>query len=437
MTTEKRKLQSADWVAALKAVVSKKPLVIFRFNEQEWERLRESRRGTAKFTFARSYTALDKVLVPTACILSGHQFAGQHELHFGLLKAKSANTALECRLKVESASPLGISTEPALLRVITNRALKANFRVRLKDTGAVVRLSSALSVDLTSRLANNADNHAAMRSVADALEEPRTYSGNRALQWDAVGLALKAFGLSQGDAAATIEADNGDSILARVPVHEDAVIEHDARTASGFALKGSALTGRAVFRRGDEVLEVITANKRPLEEALGVDLIYLNAVKMNVVMVQYKMLEPQRTSGSTDWLYRPDAQLRKELARMELFARTHTPGPLEYRINPQVFYLRFIRRDAELGKSTMTMPIDHFEVLRGDPACKGRRGAFRISYDTLAGRYLRQDGFLDLVSAGYIGAYAKETADLTAIIDAVLKNDRAVVAAVQTALRKA
>ena len=39
------------------------------------------------------------------------------------------------------------------------------------------------------------------------------------------------------------------------------------------------------------------------------------------------------------------------------------------------------------------------------------------------------------MSAGYIGAYAKGTADLTIIIDAALKNDRAVVAAVQTALR--
>jgi hypothetical protein len=121
---------------------------------------------------------------------------------------------------------------------------------------------------------------------------------------------------------------------------------------------------------------------------------------------------------------------------MKLFSESHSPGPLEYRINPQVFYLRFVRRDAELGKSAVTMPIDHFEVLRGDPACKGPRGAWRISYDTLAGRYLRQEGFLDLVSAGYIGAYAKGTSDLTAIIEAALKNDRAVVAAVQSALPK-
>lgn len=418
----------------LTQIVSDKPLVIFRFTGQEWERLSESRRGTTEFTIARSYDVLDNVRVPTPCILVGQQTFGERELHFGLLKSKSSITALEARLKIKDAQPLRVSTESALLRLITDPALKTNFRKRLREPATVVRLSPALSVNLVARLAADTGNHTAMQRVATALEAPKTYSGIRSLQQDAVGLALKAFGLSQ-DANAAIKEVEDDTILARIPVREDAVIEHDARTLKGFSLRGSALTGRAVFRRGSEILEVITANKRPLEEVLGIDLIYLNSVKSNVVMVQYKMLELDRSRGSTDWLYRPDDQLGKELARMKLFAKSHAPGPLEYRINPQVFYLRFVRRDAELGKNAVTMPIDHFEVLRRDPAFKGPRGSFRISYDTLGGRYLRQDGFIDLVSAGYIGAYSRRTANLTAIINAALKSDRAVVAAVQSALR--
>jgi len=241
--------------------------------------------------------------------------------------------------------------------------------------------------------------------------------------------------LSGSDAASIVDtADDRETTLARVRVREDAVIEHDARVVPGFSLSNSDLTGRAVFRKGNEILEIITANKRPLEEVLGVDLIYLNAVKQNVVMVQYKMLEADRQDGVTDWLYRPDGQLKKELARMRLFSQAHAPGPLEYRINPQVFYLRFVRRDAVLGKSAVTIPIDHFDVLRRDRACKGPKGAFRISYETLDGRYLRQDGFLDLVQSGYIGSYARTTSDLKGLIEAVLKDDRAVVAAVQSAL---
>jgi hypothetical protein len=35
----------------------------------------------------------------------------------------------------------------------------------------------------------------------------------------------------------------------------------------------SDLSGRAVFRKGEEELEVFSANKRPLEKVMGVDLV--------------------------------------------------------------------------------------------------------------------------------------------------------------------
>jgi hypothetical protein len=58
---------------------------------------------------------------------------------------------------------------------------------------------------------------------------------------------------------------------------EDSVIEHDARHIQGYELVHSDLTGRALFERGEDQLEVFTANRRPLEHCFGVDLIYLNA----------------------------------------------------------------------------------------------------------------------------------------------------------------
>lgn len=197
-------------------------------------------------------------------------------------------------------------------------------------------------------------------------------------------------------------------------------------------LAASDLTGRTIFENGSERLEVMTANKRPLEEVLGVDLIYLSAIKQNIVMVQYKMLEPQHDSGETDWIYRPDKQLAKETTRMKRFSKAKPPGLLEYRINPQVFYLKFVRRGALLGKSAITMPIDHFEVLRRDPNSQGPRGAFRISYDVPDGRYLRQQPFFDLIRSGYIGAHAETTSDLRLLVDATLKNDRAVITAIHS-----
>jgi hypothetical protein len=125
-----------------------------------------------------------------------------------------------------------------------------------------------------------------------------------------------------------------------------------------------------VFENGSERLEIVTANKLPLEQVLGVDLIYYNATRQNIVMVQYKMLEREKNGPDTDWIYRPDGQLDEEIKRMKQFSKAQPPGPHEYRINPQVFYLKFVRRDVELGKKPH-YPIDHFDVMRHDPGCAG------------------------------------------------------------------
>jgi hypothetical protein len=200
-------------------------------------------------------------------------------------------------------------------------------------------------------------------------------------------------------------------------------------------LTSSDLTGRAIFRKGPETLQVITANRRDLEHVFGVDLIYLNMTKRNIVMVQYKMLKPNRPTGeSTDWIYRPDDGLEDQIAKMKLFAAQHAAGPMEYRLNPQVFYLKFVKRDAALTNGSIITPVDHYEQLLTDPACRGERDGVRISYNSLRGRYMRQGAFVDLIRSGYIGAYEATTDQFDALIQSVLDGNRAVVAAIQTSV---
>lgn len=422
----------ADWLARLKGVVRARPIVILRFDADAWATLQESRGGTNHFTIARRHPVRNAVRVPTICFLAGENSRGQSELHIGLLKSRSPITTLESRLSITAAHPITPSSERALLRLVTDKALKPILDKRLRLADSVVTLSPLVSIYLIERLGQISGNRRALLAVEAATQEPQRFANNRAMQKDAIALALKVFGLSPADHASVVEERvDSESGLADVPVREDAVIEHDARVIPGFHLDSSDLTGRAVFRNGNEALEVITANKRPLEEMLGVDLIYLNALKGNVVMVQYKMLERVSAGGDTDWLYRPDKQFEKELARMKRFCEAHPPALHEYRINPQVFYLRFVRRDAILGQAAITIPIDQFQVLRSDPRCSGPKGAFRISFNTLGGRYLRQDGFLDLLSSGYIGAYASRTRDFTRLIESSLRSNRAIVAAWQ------
>jgi hypothetical protein len=257
--------------------------------------------------------------------------------------------------------------------------------------------------------------------------------GIQDFQEDAVKVALKAFGLSSKDRPVALDVVRGKgSSLARIPAREDVVIAHDARSIPGYELIGSDITGRAVFERNNERLEVYTANRQPLEELLGVDLIYLNTARNNIVMVQYKMLEYRSSETDEDWVYVPDRQLESEIKRMRRFDRDHGAGPYEYRLNPSVFFLKFVKRQGTIGRGGIVIPIDHYQRIAANPEARGPKGGLRISFRSLSGRYMRQAAFLDLVRSGYIGAHAETTEHLKALVEHVLARGKGAVAAIQS-----
>lgn len=429
-----KKARSEDqWLDELKNLVNKKPIVVFQFDSEEWERLGESRRGANEFTIARSHHLFEKVRVPTACLVIGNDDDGS-EIYFGIVSSRGAVTTLESRVKVKRALRIQPSTTSGILELVTDNAHLRNLQDRLASGDPVIALSPKLSVHLVEKLASIDSNRGAMRATVASLTSPKYYRSIDAIQEDAVHTALRTFGLSLEDQAVSLELARGrDTALARVNTMEDSVIEHDARKFPDFDLIDSDITGRAVFEKGRERLVIFTANRRPLENVFGVDLVYFNVTRQNVVMVQYKMLEPYKPKdGDKDWVYRPDAKLDSEIGRMRKFSKKHPPGQFEYRLNPQVFYLKFVKRDGALSNAGIVMPIDHFEQLRADPSCKGPRGAVRVSFESLAGRYLRQGPFLDLIRAGYVGATAETTASLKVLVEAVVKGNKAIVGAIQS-----
>lgn len=429
MASKKEKsTQKELWFNKLEELVRNHPLVVLRFDSEESEAISNTRRGMNSFSIAFPHELLQGLRLPTACLLLTKNYYEKKKAYFSLAVRKGPVTTFDSRLMIESARPIIPNEEKSLIALVTEKRFATDLRNRFKNQAQLVNLSPALSVHLINRLAEIEGNKNEMHRAFAKLENPRTYSGNRAFQEDALKSALQVFGLTLRDAAVKVETVSP-TALDHVYIHEDAVIEHDARNIPEFTLTYSDVTGRAIFSKGLEQLEVITANRRPLEKVLGVDLIYFNAIKQNIVMVQYKMLEPLEDK---DWIYRPDAQFKKQLASMKGVRFNQPPEPHEYRINSQAFYLKFVQRDAALSKSSITMPIDHFEVLRNDPACIGPRGAFRISFNTLDGRYLRQATFLDLIRSGYIGTHAETTKSLAKFIEWALKNNRAVVAALHS-----
>ena len=421
------------WLEKLKNLVQQKPLVVFQFSDWSWSRLQESRRGANRFTFARGHDLFEYVRFPTPCLLFGKD-ADRTEVYFGLACSRSAVTTLESRIKVNRALRIRPSSKSEILQLVKDKGHYRNLQRRLTSQESVIALSPKLSVHLVEKLAAIESNHGPMRTVISSLSVPKYYRGMEAMQEDAVQMALRAFGLSHDDLAISLELARGQgTALSRVNIMEDSVVEHDARNVPQYDLISSDITGRAVFQKNHERLEVFTANRRPLERVFGVDLIYLNKTRQNIVMVQYKMLEPDnRINDNSDWVYRPDSSLESEIGRMRMFSKNHPPGQFEYRLNPQVFFLKFVKRNGALSNAGIILPVDHFERLRADPSCKGPRGAVRISFNSLAGRYLRQGPFLDLIRAGYIGANAETTAYLEDLVQAVVDGDRTVVAAIQS-----
>jgi len=422
----------ADWLDKLKHLVEKKPLVILIFDGAEWDSLRESRRGVNEFTIARRHDLLKSAKPSTPCLILG-KGSDSESIYFGLISSKSAITTLDSRIKIRRALEIQPSSQSKLIRLVKDRKHAQTLTARLRDGKSVVTLTPKLSSHLVEKLASIAANRGSMRAVAESLFYPKYFKGAESFQEDALLTAFKTFGLAANDRALSLELVEGrETALARVAIMEDQVIQHDARCIPGYELVKSDLTGRAVFEKGNNRLEVFTANRAPLEKVFGVDLIYLNLSRQNIVMLQYKMLEPQQLEDDdTDWIYRPDTKLDDEIGRMKKFAKDHAPGPHEYRLNPAVFYLKFVKRDAMISSGGIVIPLDHFERIRTDPSCKGPKGGLRVSYNSLSGRYLRQNAFMDLIRSGYIGAHAEMTSQLKTLITATLRNGKAVVAAIQ------
>ena len=111
------------------------------------------------------------------------------------------------------------------------------------------------------------------------------------------------------------------------------------------------LTGRATFKERGSKLDIVTANKRPLENLFEVGLVYIKEFRGTFVKVQYKMLEPQASTrgasttdplggvefGDEEWIVRIDDQFEEEMERMRRFDRDFDPrGP--YRLHAGAFF---------------------------------------------------------------------------------------------------
>ena len=432
-----------------------RPLVLLRFPDGFEQAILESKRGLDRFTFAKPHDAFQDVKLPTLCLVEMREGVTR-KCFVGVAKSKAAVTTLDSRLTVIKLQALDLSSLEAIEAKLVEKYFQTTLKQKLSTTYLASGLSPKLSAAIIDALAADSQNRKAIETAAIHIPRLRRTSAAEWEQLDAIKTAMAAFGLSKSDFPGILEVPEGsDSTLnyldsqvdsseeapnevsGEAHVLEDNVIAKDASVIPGFELIEKHMTGRAVFFSSGERLEVYTANKGPLEEMLGVDLIYINETAGNTVMVQYKMLTSHTDPESmkTDWIFRPDDQFKAEVARMKLPALTGTIG--DYRLHRSPFFFKFVKRkgDGDTHASFVTS-LGHLNQFLESPKSKGPKAGVRVSFDSLDGVYLRETDLLGLIRSGYIGTHQIETDALKPIIQAVSEGKRALVLAWQKRIER-
>ena len=436
--------KNKDWLIGLLENVKKKGIVTLFFDEELTHKAECSRNSFSEFTKTYQHDHLPGMSYPQVCIIMPENgYSGEDAFYIGIISSKRPDSTFDTRIKFKKGKKIYINIQEFQAFFENDKLTKEN---------PVFSISYKNSEKLINRLAENSENYYSLRSLSELLETIKNFSSNEAFQEDAIQMALKAFGIGSGDKAFDVSIiDNQTTGLARlksiddkkfylsednntrekIPFIEDNAIAKDNRSFPGYSLKLDSLTGKALFEKEGRLLEIYTANRTSLEHSLGVDLIYINLHHNNVVLVQYKILRPNKNTKKQDWVYYPDEQLDIELSKMKVFNCSLSDNKNEYRLNSNLCYLKFVKQDANLRNGSIILPIDHYEKILNSSITKGRNKSVRISYESLKGQYLRQGPFLGLIQSGYIGSFAKTTTSLKIIINEIIKGNKAVITAIQ------
>jgi hypothetical protein len=218
-------------------------------------------------------------------------------------------------------------------------------------------------------------------------------------------------------------------------LQEESAIQHDLFNWPGMSPLHEL--GISTFSQGARRLEVIYANRNGLEQTLGVDLIYYNEIFQLFVLVQYKLMREE----SGHMLYRPDSQLRVELARMDHFYTSHKVNSgiqahNEYRLNDDGFMLKLVPNKGLIPSSGelikgMYLPREYVHFLLSPQGPKGSGGGIQFTFDN-APRYLDNSTFSASVHDGWIGTRGVQSQSIKNMIKHYYETGRSLLLSYET-----
>jgi hypothetical protein len=225
-------------------------------------------------------------------------------------------------------------------------------------------------------------------------------------------------------------------------VREDPQINHDHTTFPGMEVAGRHQIGSVVLRQGNEYLTILNCNRQPLEETLGVDLIYYSHRFDSFVLVQYKRMR-RNHEGEAEYRPHADSNHAKEVTRMvetmKELRKIPDSGKSDvraYRLSSGPFYVKLcepkLKSALDAGMvSGMYVPLKLWHRLLKSDRVRTQRGAVRITWDNCTRRFSNSE-FTNLLRHGWIGSAAGRSQHLSEIVEQVLAEGKMLVFAATT-----
>lgn len=321
---------------------------------------------------------------------------------------------------------------------------KAKLEQRLNDGGLLPPKTFQELLNILNQLAPSADSilrvysEARQGRIRELSSEARDILGE---QKEAVATAMSIAGIDREellnwdvpDSQAPTSFLDG---LSQVRLREDPMVIHDGNVFPGFDAVKTSPHNSVVFEDDQRKLTVVITNRQPLEELLGVDLIYYNETFHSFIFIQYKAME---IDGSEAVFRFQNAQLDIEILRMkgvlsELNKCGQNLDADSYRLSENPFFLKLCPRIVFNPDNTalvkgMYLPLDYWERISQHESMAGPKGGKRISYSN-ARRYLDNTDFIKIAANAWVGTTINQSAELETVIRSTLESGRAVVLAV-------
>jgi hypothetical protein len=213
-------------------------------------------------------------------------------------------------------------------------------------------------------------------------------------------------------------------------LREDPQINHDHSVFPGMEVARRYQVGAIELHNNGETLTILNCNRQPLEETLGVDLIYYNHRFHSFVLVQYKRMTSRRGGPA---VYRPTGDLNHQLEmdRMKETSKALATVPKkrrkkldECRLSSKPFYFKLceanVKAPLDVGMvSGMYIPLDVWTRLLKSRKARGKRGGVAVGWHNSPRRFSNSE-FTSLLRSGWIGSSSGASDMLATVIEEVL-----------------